>query len=42
MQSTVLALAALADSGPDLAFVGAAVGFFALAVAFAWFCEKLR
>lgn len=26
----------------DVLFVGLAVAFFALAVAFAWFCEKVR
>jgi len=26
----------------DVLFIGAAVAFFALAVAFAWFCGKVR
>jgi hypothetical protein len=42
MNFPALPLAAFSAAAPDAAFVGATVGFFALAVAFAWFCEKVR
>jgi len=42
MHATVTFLAALPALAPDLAFVALAAGFFAGAIAFAWFCDKLR
>lgn len=42
MNSTAFPLAELAPATGDLIFAGAAVAFFALAIAFAWFCKKVR
>ncbi|MDD2765483.1 MAG: hypothetical protein PHE83_16095 [Opitutaceae bacterium] len=42
MNSPALLLAELPPVMSDLVFVGAAVAFFALAAAYAWFCGKVR
>ena len=42
MNATATFLAALPALAPDVAFVAATAAFFAVAVAYAWFCEKLR
>ncbi len=42
MKSSVCLLAELTPAVGDIVFSGVAVAFFALARAFAWFCEKVR
>ncbi len=42
MNSSALMLAGLAPVAFDLVYTGISVAFFALAVAFAWFCKKVR
>jgi hypothetical protein len=42
MNSPALPLAELAPAVGDLLFAGISVAFFALAVAYAWFCKKVR
>jgi hypothetical protein len=37
-----LLLAELSPLASDLVFVGISVAFFALAMAYAWFCKKVR
>jgi hypothetical protein len=42
MISPALLLAELSPAAGDLVFVGISVAFFALAIAYAWFCKKVR
>jgi hypothetical protein len=42
MNPTATLLAALPPIASDVAFVALTAAFFALAVAYAWFCEKVR
>jgi len=42
MNPAPLPLADLPPVTGDAVFVGVAVAFFALAIAFAWFCKKVR
>ena len=42
MNAPVWILAALSPRVADLVYVGLTVAFFGLAIAYAWFCEKVR
>jgi hypothetical protein len=42
MNSAALPLAVLTPLAADVIFIGLCVAFFAVAVAYAWFCEKVR
>jgi hypothetical protein len=42
MNPPVLLLADMAPVVGDLVFAGVSVVFFALAIAYAWFCKKVR
>ena len=42
MNTAALPLAELTAAVGDLVFVGISVAFFALAIAYAWFCKKVR
>jgi hypothetical protein len=42
MNAPAWILAELSPLASDLVFVGLTLAFFALAVAYAWFCEKVR
>ena len=42
MNSPALLLTGTTPVIDDLTFIGVAVTFFALAVAYAWFCKKVR
>jgi hypothetical protein len=42
MNSLALPLAVLTPLATDVVFIGLSVAFFAGAIAFAWFCEKVR
>jgi hypothetical protein len=42
MNSSTLLLAELPPAAGDLVFVGVSMAFFALAIAYAWFCKKVR
>jgi hypothetical protein len=42
MNSPALLLAELSPLASDLVFVGISVAFFALAMAYVWFCKKVR
>ena len=42
MNSPALPLAALTPIWSDLVFVGISVAFFGIAIAYAWFCQKVR
>ncbi len=39
---TVPSLAALTPLVSDLVFTGLTLAFFAIAIAYAWFCERVR
>jgi hypothetical protein len=42
MNSPILLLAELSPAAGDLVFAGVSVAFFALAMAYVWFCKKVR
>jgi hypothetical protein len=42
MNSPAFLLADLTPAVGDLVFVGVSVVFFAVAIAFSWFCKKVR
>ena len=42
MNSHAFLLAGLAPATGDLVYVGISVAFFAIALAFVWFCRKVR
>ena len=42
MNSPALLLAALTPLASDLVFAGISVAFFGIAIAYAWFCRKVR
>jgi uncharacterized membrane protein len=42
MNSSAFSLAELTPVVGDFVFVGVTLAFFALAIAYAWFCKKVR